>query len=149
MVGIESTNILGVVVCLPNSLKTNFIKQNFAWWNIWISHLSLQNRDLLKQWNSISYWNGEILFVLITLWTIVSWQNYYIKALFLMDLYAFHHSLTISLTWIFSNWYVLFVFQLQIWQGNGIWKDKYFMQGCLIQSPSSNLRIMLDPTISI
>ena len=91
MVGIESTNILGVVVCLPNSLKTNFIKQNFAWWNIWISHFSLQNRELLKQWNSINYWNGEIIFVLITLWTIVSWQNYYIKALFWMDLYAFHH----------------------------------------------------------
>ena len=79
------------VVCLPNNLKTNFIKQNFAWWNIWISHFSLQNRELLKQWNSISYWNGEILFVLITLWTIVSWQNYYIKELFWMDLYAFHH----------------------------------------------------------
>ena len=81
------------VVLLLNSLKTNFIKQNKILLDeiFEFFHFSLQKRELLKQWNSISYRNGEILFVLITLWTIVSWQNYYIKALFWMDLYAFHH----------------------------------------------------------
>ena len=50
------------VVVLLNSLKNKFhqAKWNFAWWNIWISRVNLQNWELLKRWNSISYWNSEI-----------------------------------------------------------------------------------------